>query len=206
MKQVLIAGISFITFTGAIAGQANSQVSKETIKEYMKEDYEKLEPPQFEVRLPSFSYHYTYTNVILTPNPNRDNQSNSRLNDLLQDESRVIIEKWCYPGGDMEPAQMLFWSNGLLEVRSELFDKQKQPRYFTWNFPTPNSLHIESFGEQWDTVEKVEQTHPDHIWSINENSESIYYRVYSNSKIFFLNWAFFVNGCKSNRTNMGDIR
>lgn len=110
---------------------------------------------------------------------------------LVDDPEKSVRETWCFPGGDMEPAQMIFWSNGLLEVRSEIFDDQVQARFFTWSRPPGDTTLVVGVAqaELWPAL--AETDHARAI-AVDEARRTITYRSVGTSRtaVFFAGWRF----------------
>ena len=100
---------------------------------------------------------------------------------------------WVFEGGDIPPAEMHFWSNGLLVLESQLFSKTKTKVYLSWKMSQDsNRLDLTFIDSKVPFKEflAVERSHPNHIVASDESSKTISYRVFEHQSIYFGNWIF----------------
>jgi len=103
-----------------------------------------------------------------------------------------VTRAFFYTGGEMEPASMLFLSNGVLALNSTIFSEKQQLNFFSYEFLSEGRLlkiyfsddSRVNFGE-YRVVEDGNST----VFRIDENEKSIIYQV-RDSRINFFNWVF----------------
>jgi hypothetical protein len=95
----------------------------------------------------------------------------------------------------MEPAKMVFWSNGLVEVEAQALSADKETRYLAWTYATSDSSEIRLVfldpRIDFDTFLSVERTHT-YISGYDAEARSITYKTVTPTRdaIFFGNWRF----------------
>lgn len=97
-----------------------------------------------------------------------------------------------YTGGEMEPASMLFLSNGVLALSSTIFSEKQQINYFSYEFLSDGRLLKIYFADdsrvnfsEYKVVEEGNST----VFRIDENEKSIIYQV-RDGRVNFFNWIF----------------
>jgi hypothetical protein len=117
------------------------------------------------------------------------------MDSLLADTARSQLFEWCYPGGEMEPAKMRFWSNGLVELETRAVFGNAEKRYLVWSYVTSDSSELRLVfldpRMDFETFLSVERTHT-HISGYDEKARSITYKTLTptHDAIFFGNWRF----------------
>ena len=80
----------------------------------------------------------------------------------------------------MEPGEMRFWSNGLLEVDAQTLSAGKETRYLTWSWATTDSSEIRLVfldrRIRFETLLSIERTHT-YISKYDEQARSITYKT-----------------------------
>jgi len=96
-----------------------------------------------------------------------------------------------YPGGDMEPSNILFLSNGLMVVNARIFTEKISNTFFEYEFLSEGKLlkvkFIDSKLNFNDYAEMENNSRS--VFKIDKNERSITYQVKDNS-FFFFNWGF----------------
>ncbi|HPS57551.1 MAG TPA: hypothetical protein PK514_05540 [Spirochaetota bacterium] len=103
-----------------------------------------------------------------------------------------ITRTFFYTGGEMEPASMLFLSNGVLALNSTIFSEKQQINYFSYEFLSDGRLLKIYFSDdsrvnfaEYRVVEEGNSS----VFRIDDNEKSIIYQVKEGSVNFF-NWVF----------------
>lgn len=119
---------------------------------------------------------------------------------LIADPDKQVVANWAYGGGEMKPATMIFWNNGLLTVRSEIFSAKPADRHFIWKLLAEKNgalLSIEyaderlAFQTSSSTEEYHRLNHPGlHAVRIDPATRTIVYALHDCSWIMFNNWRF----------------
>lgn len=104
----------------------------------------------------------------------------------------TITRSFFYTGGEMEPASMLFLSNGVLALNSTIFSEKQQINYFSYEFLSDGRLLKVYFADdsrvnfaEYKVVEDGNST----VFRIDENEKSIIYQV-KDGRVNFFNWVF----------------
>lgn len=103
----------------------------------------------------------------------------------------TITAIYSYPGGEMEPSNILFLSNGIMVVNSRIFTEKINNTFFEYEFLSEGRLlkvkFIDSklnFNDYADMENNAKS-----VFKIDKNERSIIYQVKDNS-FFFFNWGF----------------
>jgi hypothetical protein len=101
----------------------------------------------------------------------------------------------------MEPGEMRFWSNGLVEVEAQVFSLDEETRYLAWSYATSDSSEIRLVfldpRIDFETHLRVERTHT-YISESDAQARSITYKTVTPTRdaIFFGNWRFDRRYCR----------
>lgn len=98
---------------------------------------------------------------------------------------------YSYPGGDMEPSNILFLSNGIMVVNSRIFSEKMSNCFFEYEFLSEGKLlkvkFIDSKINFTDYADMENNSRS--VFKIDKNERSITYQIRDNS-FFFMNWGF----------------
>lgn len=118
---------------------------------------------------------------------------------LVNDKTKIEILTWYFPGGDMPPAEMHFFSNGLLIVDSEIFSPKKEKYYFLYSF-SENKNRLKIFHcdrridfKSDDLLETNQSYLGKDVSDINADEKSVTYNSNFGKGITFYNWVFSEN-------------
>lgn len=104
----------------------------------------------------------------------------------------LVTRSFFYTGGEMEPASMLFLSNGILALNSSIFSDRQQINYFSYEFLSEGRLLKIYFSDDsrinFSEYRVVEEGNSS-IFKIDDNEKSIIYQV-KDGRVNFFNWVF----------------
>jgi hypothetical protein len=103
----------------------------------------------------------------------------------------TITSKYSYPGGDMEPSNILFLSNGIMVVNSRIFTEKISNSFFEYEFLSEGKLlKIKFIDSRLNFNDYADmENNSRSVFKIDKNERSIIYQVKDNS-FFFMNWGF----------------
>jgi len=102
-----------------------------------------------------------------------------------------IIDRYSFPGGDMEPAKMFFLSGGIMVINSKIFSEHYSNKFFSYEFVNDSKLLKIKFVDsklnftEYADIENSSQS----VFKIDKNEHAIIYQIKNNSFLFF-NWGF----------------
>lgn len=103
-----------------------------------------------------------------------------------------VIEKYVYHGGEIEPAEMLFFSTGVMILNSKIFTKTKSSNFFNYEFINKGKLLKIKFVDSklnfndYADIEKSSSS----VFKIDRKNNTIIYHI-KNNGFFFCNWGFY---------------
>jgi len=101
------------------------------------------------------------------------------------------IEKYIYPGGEMEPAEIFFLSSGVMVLKSKMFTENISDTFFQYEFMNEGKLLKIKFVDSklnfsdYADMEKSSAS----VFKIDKNDNAIIYQI-KNDSFFFFNWGF----------------
>lgn len=109
----------------------------------------------------------------------------------LESSPFTVTAIYGYPGGEMEPSNILFLSNGIMVVNSRIFTEKINNSFFEYEFLSEGKLlkvkFIDSKMNFNDYADMENNSRS--VFKIDKNERSIIYQVKDNS-FFFFNWGF----------------
>jgi hypothetical protein len=103
-----------------------------------------------------------------------------------------IIEKYVYPGGEMEPAEILFLSSGVMVLNSKIFTDTMSSTFFNYEFMNEGKLLKIKFVDSklnFNDYADMENSSSS-VFKIDRNDNTIIYHI-KNDGFFFFNWGFY---------------
>ncbi len=96
-----------------------------------------------------------------------------------------------YPGGEMNPAAILFCNGGVMALVSGMFTKDTSVHFFRYEFLNEGKLLKIGFVDpsiNFEDIEKVEKDSSS-VFKFDKEKKEVTYHITDNS-FFFLNWRF----------------
>ena len=128
--------------------------------------------------------------IIIAYNSDRGHVSENVVKSF--DGLFTVTGMYYYSGGAMEPATMIFLSNGILALNSAIFSETRQVNFFRYEFLSEGRLLKIYFSDDrrisfdaYSVVEKGNST----VFKIDVHEKSIIYQV-KDKGINFFNWIF----------------
>ncbi|PKL17358.1 MAG: hypothetical protein CVV49_11535 [Spirochaetae bacterium HGW-Spirochaetae-5] len=103
-----------------------------------------------------------------------------------------VIEKYVYPGGEMEPAEILFLSSGVMVLNSKIFTDTASSTFFNYEFMNEGKLLKIKFVDSklnFNDYADMENSSSS-VFKIDRNDNTIIYHI-KNNGFFFFNWGFY---------------
>jgi hypothetical protein len=103
-----------------------------------------------------------------------------------------VIEKYVYPGGEMEPAEILFLSSGVMVLNSKIFTETMSSTFFNYEFMNEGKLLKIRFVDSklnFNDYADMENSSSS-VFKIDRNDNTIIYHI-KNNGFFFFNWGFY---------------
>lgn len=102
-----------------------------------------------------------------------------------------VIEKYSYPGGEMEPAKIFFLEGGTMVVNSRIFTENYSNTFFSYEFLSEGKLLKIKFVDSklnFDIYADSESSSQS-VFKIDKNEHTITYQI-KNKSFFLFNWGF----------------
>jgi hypothetical protein len=123
-----------------------------------------------------------------------------------QPATRAEAFRWCYSNGEGEPAELRFWSNGLLEMTFELLAPEPRRGSFIWSYATKDSSEVRMvFPDPEFDLEGFASYEVRRGWAsaYDEQARSITYRTLTpeHNSIYFSGRLFSSEACQYVKSN-----
>jgi len=102
-----------------------------------------------------------------------------------------IIEKYSYPGGEMEPAKIFFLEGGAMVVNSRIFTENYSNTFFSYEFLSEGKLLKIKFVDSKLNFDMYadSENNSQSVFKIDKTEHSIIYQV-KNKSFYLFNWGF----------------